>query len=233
MESNQMEVLQSMKILEQLPIVKKLMKENKKLAKKNKELRMLVQIVTRNIGLLEQSRAPQVPITKQPKEVIIIDDTQAEAASKLRGKLTPEQPVEVEEIHVKVEKENGDSPVEEVDEEEVEEEEVEEEEVEVEEVEVEEVEVEEVEVEEEEVEEEEVEEEEVEVEEEEDGDSSVVEGDNENSPEEDDEVFEIEIKGKTYYTDNQENGIIYDMDDEGEISLEVGKLTNGKPSFYK
>ena len=109
MESNQMEVLQSMKILEQLPIVKKLMKENKKLAKKNKELRMLVQIVTRNIGLLEQPRGPQVPITKQPKEVIIIDDTQAEAASKLRGKLTPEQPIVVEEIHVKVEKENGDS----------------------------------------------------------------------------------------------------------------------------
>ena len=46
-----------------------------------------------------------MPITKQPKEVIIIDDTQAEAASKLRGKLTPEQPIVVEEIHVKVEKE--------------------------------------------------------------------------------------------------------------------------------
>ena len=29
------------------------------------------------------------------------------------------------------------------------------------------------------------------------------------------------------------NGIIYDMDSDGEISLEVGKLTDGKHKFYK
>ena len=29
------------------------------------------------------------------------------------------------------------------------------------------------------------------------------------------------------------NGVIYDVDSDGEISLEVGKLTNGVHKFYK
>ena len=119
--------------------------------------------------------------------------------------------------------------VEEVEEEEVEEEEVEEE--------VEEEEVEE-EVEEEEV-EEEVEEEEVEEEVEEGGnggDSPVEEegGNGGDSPvEEEDEVEEVTINGNTYYTTSTVNGLIYDVDEDGEISIEVGKYDKGKVVFYK
>jgi hypothetical protein len=36
-----------------------------------------------------------------------------------------------------------------------------------------------------------------------------------------------------YYTTNKENGLIYGIDEDGEISVEVGKFNNGKPKFYK
>ena len=91
--------------------------------------------------------------------------------------------------------------------------------------------------EEEEVEEEEVEEgdnrgestvdEEVEVEE--DGDN----GGESTVEEEEDEVIEVTIKGKTYYTTDEKNGIIYDLDENGDISVEVGKYSNGKPILKK
>jgi hypothetical protein len=134
---------------------------------------------------------------------------------------------EVEEVEEVVEEE-----VEEVEEEEVVEEEVVEEEVE----EVEEVVEEEVEeVVEEEVEEvveeevEEVEEEEVEEVEE------VVEEEVEEVVEEDDsgEVYEITIKGKSYYVMNEKDSIIYDVDENGDVSVEVGVYKNGKPVFNK
>ena len=55
----------------------------------------------------------------------------------------------------------------------------------------------------------------------------------EEEEEEEDDVFEIIINKKTYYTTDMKNGVIYDMDSDGEISLEVGKLTDGKHKFYK
>ena len=68
--------------------------------------------------------------------------------------------------------------------------------------------------------------EEVEVEEGDNGGDSPVE-------EEEDEVFEIVINKKTYYTDDKQNGTLYDLDEDGEISVEVGKLINGKPKLNK
>ena len=49
--------------------------------------------------------------------------------------------------------------------------------------------------------------------------------------EEDAEVVEVTINGKTYYTTNEINGIIYDVDENGDVSLEVGLYKNGKPTF--
>ena len=113
MEPNQMEVLQSIKALEKLPVVKKLLKENKKLAKKNKELRMLVKIITKNIGLFEERERPisNVPIkieksdfdSEKSPEVVILDHKE-ETACELREKLTKhkvdETVYEEEEIEV-------------------------------------------------------------------------------------------------------------------------------------
>ena len=90
-------------------------------------------------------------------------------------------------------------------EEEVEEEEVEEEEEEVEE-------------EEEEVEEEEVEEEEVE---------AVA-----SLEDEEEEVFEVEIDDVSYFTNNDENGVLYAVDENGDPGNKVGYLKDGEPFFY-
>ena len=43
---------------------------------------------------------------------------------------------------------------------------------------------------------------------------------------------EAMINGKTYYITNDVNGLIYDLDEDGEISLEVGKYKKGIPTFY-
>ena len=129
-----------------------------------------------------------------------------------------EEEIEVEETEeVEVEETDETEEQEEVEEtEEVEVEETEEQEEEEEEVEVEETEeVEEVEV--EETEEEEEEEEEVEVE--------------ETEEQEEEEVKEVTINGRTYYTSDEKNGVIYDVDENGDISLEVGNYVNGKPKF--
>tara|TARA_Y100000022_G_C13202613_1_gene353466 strand:- start:118 stop:819 length:702 start_codon:yes stop_codon:yes gene_type:complete len=232
MEPNQMEVLQSIKALEKLPVVKKLLKENKKLAKKNKELRMLVKIITKNIGLFEERERPisNVPIkiekpdfdSEKSPEVVVLDHKE-ETACELREKLTKhkvdETVYEEEEIEVtddeEEEEEADQSGNEEGDADQSGNEEDEE-------------------ADQSGNEEEEEEEEEADHSGNEEEEDQSGEGDNGgDSPVEEDDVFEIEIKGKTYYTDDQENGIIYDVDDEGEISLEVGKLTNGKPTFYK
>ena len=69
------------------------------------------------------------------------------------------------------------------------------------------------------------------------GDSPVEEEEEEDNggeeEEEEDEVFEIVINKKTYYTDDKQNGTLYDLDEDGEISVEVGKLINGKPKLNK
>ena len=46
------------------------------------------------------------------------------------------------------------------------------------------------------------------------------------------EVFEIFINNKQYYTTNSDCGIIYDVDEAGEINMEVGKFENGIVKFY-
>jgi hypothetical protein len=110
--------------------------------------------------------------------------------------------------------------VEEVEEEEEEEQEEDEEEDEVEE-----------EVEEEEVEEEEEEEEDVEEEEEEEDVEEEEEEEEEVKEEEEEEVKEVLINGKTFYASNEIDSVIYDVDENGDISLEVGIFKNGKAKF--
>jgi hypothetical protein len=51
--------------------------------------------------------------------------------------------------------------------------------------------------------------------------------------EEEESVYEVSIKGKTYYVMNEIDSIIYDVDENGDISLEVGIYKEGKPVFYK
>jgi len=71
------------------------------------------------------------------------------------------------------------------------------------------------EVEEDEVEEDEVEEDEVE----------------EVKPVEDLEVFEIKIKGKAYYTNNETSGNIYAILEDEDVGPVIGKFVNGKAKF--
>jgi hypothetical protein len=87
------------------------------------------------------------------------------------------------------------------------------------------------------VEEEEVVEEQEKVEEiEQDFEEEVVEEQEEAVEEEDYEEIEpieVEINGKTYYALNNIDSIIYDVDANGDISIEVGKFVNGKPKLNK
>ena len=230
-----------------LPIVQKLMKENKDLKKRNRDLEKQLLAV-----LLETRRPIQKKKLLKPLYTSPPVSTSSSVYIKVEKDEMVQQQDEVVIIEKKVEnivyeiledscndiivdaEEEVEQEVveEEVVEEEVVEEEVVEEEVEVEvEVEVEE-EVEEEEVEEEEVEEEaeqEVEEEEVEVEVEEE----VVQEEEEEEGEESGEVYEVTIKGKTYYVMNETDSIIYDVDENGDVSLEVGIYKSGKPTFNK
>ena len=151
---------------------------------------------------------------KEYIEVVVVEEEEEEV-------LVEEEEVVVEEEEVVIEEEEEEVVIEE-EEEEVVVEEKEEEEEEVKYNAVKEV-VEEDKVVEEEV--VEVEEEVVEVEEE------VVEVEEE--VEEEEEVYEVTIKGKTYYVMNEKNSIIYDIDENGDISIEVGAYKNGKPVFTK
>jgi flagellar biosynthesis GTPase FlhF len=134
-----------------------------------------------------------------------------------------------EEEEVEVEEEEEEVEVEESAEEEEVEVEEEEEEVEVEEsAEEEEEEVEESAEEEEEEVEESAEEEEEEVEESAEEEEEEVE---ESAEEEELEVFEITINGTEYYTTNENDGVIYAVDADGEVGDEIGKFVNKKPVF--
>jgi hypothetical protein len=55
----------------------------------------------------------------------------------------------------------------------------------------------------------------------------------EGGAEEDEEVYEIIIKGKTYYTSNEQSGVIYGVDANGDVSMEVGTFKDGKAVFNK
>ena len=50
--------------------------------------------------------------------------------------------------------------------------------------------------------------------------------------EEEEEVFEIEIDGKSYYTTDEDNGEIYAIIEDEDIGEQVGKLENGEAIFY-
>ena len=50
--------------------------------------------------------------------------------------------------------------------------------------------------------------------------------------EEEEDIFEIEIDDKTYCTNNDENGFIWELNEEGEQGDKVGYLRDGEPFFY-
>ena len=59
-----------------------------------------------------------------------------------------------------------------------------------------------------------------------------VAGSNEVEEEDDEEeVFEIEIDDITYYATGEENGILYAVDDDGEVGKQVGIIKDGEPIF--
>ena len=167
---------------------------------------------------------PVVVDVEEKEEVEVVEEKEVEVVEEKEVEVVEEEE-EVEEVE-EVEVEEEEVEVEEVEEEEVEE---------VEEVEVEEEEVEEVEVEEEEV---EVEEEEVEVVEEEEEEVveeeevEVVEEEEEAVEEEEEEVTEVTIKGKKYYTNNEQCGTIYAIDVDGDVGDEIGVFKNGKAVFH-
>jgi len=49
--------------------------------------------------------------------------------------------------------------------------------------------------------------------------------------EEEEEVFEIEIDDVTYYATSEENGILYEVDADGEVGKKVGIIKDGEPIF--
>ena len=164
-------------------------------------------------------RTPAIKIeansTEEEEEQEVVEEEVVEEEEE-EEVVEEEEEVEVVEEEV-VEEEEEEEVVEEEEEQEVVEEEVVEEEV---------VEEEEEEEEEEEVEEEEVdEEEEVEVDEEEE----------EEAEEEEEEVFivEIDLDGKLceFYTNDEENGDIYEINKNEEIGNKIGVFINGEPKF--
>jgi len=253
-----------------LPVVKSLIKENKELKKRNRDLEkelLSVLLETRRPVQKKRQLKPlrscpvfikSEKIEEQSLQSIEDDDDEVVIIEKNSENIVYEIVEEEQEEHEyefgffnkedEPMKENDDIELEEEveveEEQEVEVEVEEEEEVEVEEVELEEEEEEEVEVEVEEEEEEEVEVEveeeqevEVEVEEEEEVEVEVeeeVEVEVEVEEEEESgEVYEVTIKGKTYYVMNETDSIIYDVDENGDVSLEVGIYKSGKPIFNK
>ena len=220
----------------ELPMVKELLIENKKLRSKNRKLeKRLLSVLLDKHNAVKQSE----PISSTDDELVIIEHVKdnivyeiVEDGMELEECSTAFTNVKIKEEVVE-EEEEEEEVVEEVveEEEEVVEEEVVEEEEEEQEEEQEEEEV----VEEEVVEEEEevVEEEEQEEEEQEE---VVIESDSVEIVEEEDdsgEVYEVLINGKTFYVTNEKDSIIYDLDENGDISIEAGVYKNGKPVFKK
>jgi hypothetical protein len=180
------------------------------------------------------------PVEEEQVEEEQVEEEQVEEEQVEEESVEPEEQVEEEQVE-----EESVEPEEQVEEESVEpEEQVEEESVEEESVEPEEQ-VEEEQVEEESVEpEEQVEEEpqvtpnqdiETEAEESESDEEEEEEEDEKEKHEEDDdddELFEIEIEDVTYCTNDEENGIIFELTEEGEAGKKVGFLKDGEATFY-
>jgi hypothetical protein len=220
--------------------IRSLKKENIRLQKQIRKLeKQLIAVLLRENKKEVIDLSTEVPIKE---EKLSPNTLHRNFIEKQNITITTPEIIEVSTHAVEEEEEEEEVEVEEeeVVEEEVVEEEVVEEEV-VEEVVVEEEEevvVEEEEVVEEEVEEEEeeVEEEEEEVEEEEEEEEVVVEEEEEEEvveevEEEEESVYEVVIKGKTYYVMNEVDSVIYDADENGDISIEVGIYKAGVPTF--
>jgi hypothetical protein len=54
----------------------------------------------------------------------------------------------------------------------------------------------------------------------------------EEEKEEEEELFEIEIDDVTYCTNNEENGMIYELKEDGDVGEEIGYFKNGEPIFH-
>ena len=50
--------------------------------------------------------------------------------------------------------------------------------------------------------------------------------------EEEEELFEIDIDDITYCTNNEENGFIYQLSEDGDVGTKVGYFKDGEPFFY-
>jgi hypothetical protein len=230
-----------------LPIVQELLKKNKKLRKENKSFKNLI----RSLPEFRCTCTPQTNIVQQCEfrhcnnEPIQFTNDCRSSNVEIKLEIVDNKAVEVVERSnkvvefIEVEESESEESVEESSEVEVKESVIESsevEEVEVEESEeVEAEESEEVEAEEsEEVEAEESEEVEVEESEEEAESETAIEEENVSGQvEEESEVFEIEISGKSYYTNNEKNGTIYAIDANEDVGDEVGVFKNGKPVFHK
>ena len=241
--------LEEVSIYENDPYVLGLLKKNERLRKKNRRLNKKIERMERLISMFVNLHNPaelsdevdnndvniKYEVIEPEVEAAGSYEVEAAASEELENDFVATDAVEVEaddveEEYVEVEEEDAADAVDvEVAADYVEEEEVATDAVEVE------VEEEEVEVEEEEVDvEEEVEYEEVEEEEE----AGVVQGAAapvEAAPveEEEEAVYEVTIKGKTYYVMNEVDSIIYDADENGDICIEAGIYKKGKPTFYK
>ena len=216
----------------ELPFVKQLIKDNKKLKRDNCTLEKQL------LSVLLEKKKPQKK--RQPLYANKREPLYANKREPIDEVEFVDPPIKQENIVYEIlEDDLSAADMNEVEEQEVDEQEVEEQEVE--EQEFEEQEVEEQEVEEQEVEEQEVEvevdeeQEQEEVEEEEEEEEEVEEEEEEEVEEEEEsgEVYEVKIKSKTYYVMNETDSIIYDVDENGDISLEVGIYKNGKPTFHK
>ena len=71
-----------------------------------------------------------------------------------------------------------------------------------------------------------------EAEESESDDEHEEEKEHEEEDDDDNELFEIEIEDVTYCTNDEENGIIYELTEEGEAGKKVGFLKDGEATFY-
>jgi hypothetical protein len=54
----------------------------------------------------------------------------------------------------------------------------------------------------------------------------------EDKVEEEEELFEIEIDDKTYCTNNEESGFIYELDSDGNVGDKIGYFKESEPIFY-
>jgi hypothetical protein len=210
-----------------LPIVKELLRKNKKLRKENKSLKNLIyslpefRCICSNVEPSRESTTRTIRIKREP---VASEPTECETLTENDDVVFIDKN---KQNIVYVINEADDSGID--DEVDLEEQEEEQEEDEVEE------EQEEVEVEEEE-EQDEVDEEQEQDEVEEEEQEEVEEEEEvqpEPEPEAEEEVFEVKIAGKAYYTTNQKNGKIYAVTADEDIGDEVGAFVDSKAKFHK